>query len=36
MDRFAFSFELKSADDACTFEGYASVFGNKDQGGVCI
>lgn len=28
-----FSFELKSADDAGTFEGYASIFGNKDQGG---
>ena len=33
MDRIAFAFELKSADDAGSFEGYASVFGNKDQGG---
>jgi uncharacterized protein len=33
MDRIAFAFELKSANDAGVFEGYASTFGNKDQGG---
>ena len=33
MDRIAFAFELKAADEAGVFEGYASVFGNKDQGG---
>ncbi len=33
MDRIAFAFELKSADEAGMFEGYASTFGNKDQGG---
>lgn len=33
MDRIAFAFDLKSADESGVFEGYASVFGNKDQGG---
>jgi len=33
MDRIAFAFELKAADEAGVFDGYASVFGNKDQGG---
>lgn len=33
MDRVPFFFDLKSADDSGVFEGYASVFGNKDQGG---
>ena len=33
MDRISFNFELKSADDTGVFEGYASIFGNKDQGG---
>lgn len=33
MDRIAFAFELKAADEAGAFEGYASTFGNKDQGG---
>jgi uncharacterized protein len=34
MNRLDFAFELKSLDDdSGEFEGYASVFGNKDQGG---
>jgi uncharacterized protein len=33
MDRISFAFELKAADESGVFEGYASVFGNKDQGG---
>lgn len=34
MKRFDFAFELKALDDESgEFEGYASVFGNKDQGG---
>ena len=33
MDRISFAFELKAADEAGVFDGYASVFGNKDQGG---
>lgn len=34
MNRLNFAFELKALDDESgEFEGYASVFGNKDQGG---
>lgn len=34
METLAFSLELKAADDAAgTFEGYASVFGERDGGG---
>jgi uncharacterized protein len=33
MQRFDFAFEIKAIDDAGIFEGYASTFGNKDQGG---
>ena len=34
MNKYNFPFELKSLDEESgEFEGYASVFGNKDQGG---
>ena len=34
MNRLSFPFELKELDEESgIFEGYASVFGNKDQGG---
>ena len=33
LDRFDFAFETKSVDDVGVFEGYASTFGNVDQGG---
>jgi HK97 family phage prohead protease len=33
MDRISFAFELKAAEESGVFEGYASIFGNKDQGG---
>jgi uncharacterized protein len=33
MDRISFAFELKAAEESGVFEGYASVFGNRDQGG---
>lgn len=32
MDKLAFPAEFKAAGDTGTFEGYASVFGNIDQG----
>lgn len=33
MQRLDFSLELKAVSDDGTFEGYASVFGNRDGGG---
>ena len=33
MDRKSFRFDVKSLDDAGAFEGYISVFGNKDSVG---
>lgn len=33
MENWNFSLELKAIQDDGTFEGYASTFGNKDQGG---
>jgi uncharacterized protein len=33
LSRIAFSFELKAAAETGEFEGYASIFGNKDMGG---
>ena len=33
MDRLDFAFDLKAVNDAGQFEGYASTFGNRDQGG---
>jgi uncharacterized protein len=33
MNHMDFSLEVKALDDAGTFEGYASVFGNVDNGG---
>jgi HK97 family phage prohead protease len=36
MHRLDFTFEVKSLGDDGTFEGYASTFGNKDQGGDVI
>lgn len=33
MDRLSFALEVKGVDDAGVFEGYASVFGERDAGG---
>jgi len=33
MDKLPFNFSIKSLDEQGVFEGYASTFGNKDQGG---
>ena len=33
MHRLDFAFDVKSLDEEGVFEGYASTFGNKDQGG---
>ncbi|AKG94516.1 putative prohead protease [Paracoccus phage Shpa] len=33
METYDFGLEVKSLDDAGTFEGYASIFGNVDNGG---
>lgn len=33
MDRLDFALELKGVNDSGMFEGYASTFGNRDQGG---
>ena len=33
MDRLNFAFDLKAVAESGIFEGYASTFGNKDQGG---
>lgn len=33
MDRLSFAFDLKAVDERGVFEGYASTFGNRDQGG---
>jgi HK97 family phage prohead protease len=33
MDRLHFAFDLKAVSEIGVFEGYASTFGNRDQGG---
>lgn len=33
MDRLTFAFDVKAVDERGVFEGYASTFGNRDQGG---
>lgn len=33
MDRLDFAFDLKAVAESGIFEGYASTFGNRDQGG---
>lgn len=33
MDRLDFAFDLKAVAESGVFEGYASTFGNRDQGG---
>lgn len=33
MDRIDFAFDLKAVAESGAFEGYASTFGNRDQGG---
>jgi len=33
MDKLGFALDLKAVDETGTFEGYASTFGERDQGG---
>jgi HK97 family phage prohead protease len=33
MENIGFAFDLKALDESGVFEGYASTFGNRDQGG---